>query len=288
MSTRDIVFLNGEFLPAAEAKVSVLDRGFLFGDGVYEVIPVYGGRPFRLEAHLLRLDQSLTEIRLANPLTHRRWEDVLTDLITRNGAGDQSLYLQVTRGVAAREHAFPLHALPTVFAMSQPLLPPEPSAQTGVKAITVEDIRWAHCHVKAITLLPNVLLHQQALDSGAAEAILVREGEITEGAASNVFMVTRGHVVTPPKSHLLLPGITRDVVVELCTEAGIPCSESKITVDALRRADEVWLTSSNKDVVPVTHVDGLPVGNGRPGPLWAQVSDLYRAYKDAFRRGEVH
>lgn len=288
MSTRDIVFLNGEFLPAAEAKVSVLDRGFLFGDGVYEVIPVYGGRPFRLEAHLLRLDQSLTEIRLANPLTHRRWEDVLTDLITRNGAGDQSLYLQVTRGVAAREHAFPRHALPTVFAMSQPLLPPEPAAQAGVKAITVEDIRWARCHVKAITLLPNVLLHQQALDSGAAEAILVREGEISEGAASNVFMVTRGHVVTPPKSHLLLPGITRDVVVELCTEAGIPCSESKITVDALRRADEVWLTSSNKEIVPVTHVDGLPVGNGRPGPLWAQVSDLYRAYKDAFRRGEVH
>jgi len=288
MSTRDIVFLNGEFLPAAEAKVSVLDRGFLFGDGVYEVIPVYGGRPFRLEAHLLRLDQSLTEIRLANPLTHRRWEDVLTDLITRNGAGDQSLYLQVTRGVAAREHAFPRHALPTVFAMSQPLLPPEPAAQAGVKAITVEDIRWARCHVKAITLLPNVLLHQQALDSGAAEAILVREGEISEGAASNVFMVTRGHVVTPPKSHLLLPGITRDVVVELCTEAGIPCSESKITVDALRRADEVWLTSSNKEIVPVTYVDGLPVGNGRPGPLWAQVSDLYRAYKDAFRRGEVH
>jgi D-alanine transaminase len=289
MNGSDIVYLNGDYLPASEARVSVLDRGFLFGDGIYEVIPVYGGRPFRLEAHLLRLDQSLSGIRLANPLTHRRWAEVLTELIARNGGGDQTLYLQVTRGVAAREHAFPPDAVPTVFAMSQPLaLEPDPALQAGVKAITVEDIRWRHCHIKAITLLPNVLMHQQAVDSGAAEAILVRDGEVTEGAASNVFMVTRGHVVTPPKSHLLLPGITRDLVVELCTEAGMPCSESKMTVDTLRRADEVWLTSSSKEVVPVTHIDGLPVGSGQPGPVWAQAASLYRAYKDAFRRGEAH
>lgn len=289
MNGSDIVYLNGEYLPAKEAKVSVLDRGFLFGDGIYEVIPVYGGRLFRLEAHLLRLDQSLAGIRLANPLTHRRWEAILEELVKRNGGGDMALYLQVTRGVAPREHAFPPHAVPTVFAMAQPFSPQADAAlQAGVKAITVEDIRWKHCHIKAITLLPNVLLHQQAADSGAAEAILVREGEVTEGTASNVFMVTRGHVVTPAKGQLLLPGITRDLVVELCTEAGIPCSESKVTLSALRRADEVWLTSSNKEIVPVTHVDGLPVGTGRPGPVWQQVFALYRAYKEAFRRGEVH
>lgn len=289
MNGSDIVYLNGEYLPASEARVSVLDRGFLFGDGIYEVIPVYGGRLFRLEAHLLRLDQSLSGIRLANPLTHRRWEEMLQELVTRNGGGDMALYVQVTRGVAPREHAFPQHTAPTVFAMTQPLAPQTDAAQqAGVKAITVEDIRWKHCHIKAITLLPNVLLHQQAADSGAAEAILVREGEVTEGTATNVFIVTRGHVVTPAKGQLLLPGITRDLVVELCTNAGIPCSESKITLDALRQADEVWLTSSRKEIVPVTHVDGLPVGTGQPGPVWRRAFDLYRAYKDAFRRGEVH
>ncbi len=289
MNGADVVYLNGEYLPAGEAKVSVLDRGFLFGDGIYEVIPVYGGRLFRLEAHLLRMDQSLSGIRLANPLTHRGWEAILTELVARNGGGDMALYLQVTRGVSPREHAFPPDAIPTVFVMTQPLNPQaDATLQAGVKAITVEDIRWKHCHIKAITLLPNVLLQQQAAESGAAEAILVRNGEITEGTASNVFIVTRGHVVTPPRGRLLLPGITRDLVVELCTEAGIPCSESKVALSALRRADEVWLTSSNKEVVPVTHVDGLPVGSGRPGPVWEQVFGLYRAYKEAFRRGEVH
>lgn len=289
MNRSDTVYLNGDYLPASEARVSVLDRGFLFGDGIYEVIPVYGGRLFRLEAHLLRLDQSLSGIRLANPLTHRRWEGMLQELVTRNGGGDMALYVQVTRGVAPREHTFPQHTVPTVFAMTQPLGPQTDIAQqTGVKAITVEDIRWKHCHIKAITLLPNVLLHQQAADSGAAEAILVREDEVTEGTATNVFIVTRGHVVTPAKGRLLLPGITRDLVVELCTNAGIPCSESKVTLDVLRQADELWLTSSKKEIVPVTHVDGLPVGTGRPGPVWQQVFGLYRAYKDAFRRGETY
>lgn len=288
-SGSDIVYLNGEFLPARDAKVSVLDRGFLFADGVYEVIPVYGSRLFRLEHHLQRLDQSLAGIRLANPLLHRRWAEILHGLVEKSGGGDQSLYLQVTRGVApTRDHTFPKEVHPTVFAMSQPLEEaPEQQLREGITAITVEDIRWKLCDIKAITLLPNVLLRQQAVEAGAAEAILIRDGDVTEGAASNVFVVIRGHVVTPPKGKLLLPGITRDLVVELCRGHGIPCSESPVSLPQLRAADEIWLTSSNREVIAVTRLDGMPVSGGRPGPLWQKVMQLYRDYKNAFRRGQA-
>lgn len=282
------VFLNGRFLPAHEARISVLDRGFLFGDGVYEVIPVYGGRPFRLEPHLDRLDHSLSGIRLANPFPHARWREVLAQLVSQNAGEDQSIYLQVTRGVALRDHGFPADAEPTIFAMSSPLKPvPEDIRTEGISAITVEDIRWRHCDIKAIALLPNVLLRQRALDEGASEAILVREGEVTEGAASNVFVVRQGEIRTPPKGNLLLPGITRDLVVELCREAGLDCREEPLLEEDLRRADEIWVTSSTKEVVPVTQLDGMPVGEGLPGPVWEQVIGLYHSYKDAFRRGET-
>ena len=280
------VYLNGEFLPAGEAKVSVLDRGFLFGDGVYEVIPVYGGRLFRLAPHLVRLDHSLEGIRLANPLDHPAWRRVLERLVEANGGGDQSIYLQVTRGVAARDHGFPQDAEPTVVAMSNPLPAPSKPAE-GVEAITVEDIRWHYRHIKAITLLPNVLLRQQALEMGAAEAILLHDGQATEGAASNLFVVRGATVTTPPKGNLLLPGITRDLVVELCGDHDIPCEEAPIYEADLREAEEVWLTSSTKEVVPVTRVDGAPIGDGRPGPVWERISDRFRAYKEAFRHGEV-
>lgn len=282
------VFLNGRFLPAHEATISVLDRGFLFGDGVYEVIPVYGGRPFRLEPHLDRLDHSLAGIRLANPLPHHRWREVLAELVSLNEGEDQSIYLQVTRGAALRDHGFPSDAEPTVFAMSSPLKPvPDQIRREGISAITVEDIRWRHCDIKAIALLPNVLLRQRALDEGAAEAILVREGEITEGAASNVFVVRDGEVRTPPKGNLLLPGITRDLVVELCVDNGLDCREAPLLEEDLRGADEIWITSSTKEVVPVTRLDGVPVGEGSPGPVWQQVIGLYHRYKEAFRRGEA-
>lgn len=283
----DTVFLNGDFLPADEACISVLDRGFIFGDGVYEVIPVYGGRLFRLEHHLGRLDHSLEGIRLENPLPHARWHGILKDLVKHNGGGDQSLYVQVTRGPARRDHAFPRDVKPTVFAMSSPLSAPSPELCEGISAVTLEDIRWKLCNIKAIALLPNILLRQQALDQGAAEAIMTRDGEVTEGAAANVFLVRNGTVVTPPKSNLLLPGITRDLVVELCARHRLPCEERPIDEEELFSADELWVTSSTKEVVPVTRLNGAPVGTGVPGPVWKQMVQLYQAYKEAFRRGEV-
>lgn len=283
------VYLNGEFLPAEQAFIPVLDRGFLFGDGVYEVIPVYGGHLFRLDQHLQRLDQSCAGIRLPVPMDHAGWKTMLRELVDRNGGGDQGVYLQVTRGVApVRDHAFPEPTRPTVFAMSSPLRPQAPElADAGVSAITLEDTRWVYCHIKAITLLPNVLLRQEALDGGAHEAILLRAGEATEGAASNLFIVLGGVLITPPKSPKLLPGITRDLVLELAAAHGIAHREDRVPEAALRAAEEIWLTSSTKEVLPVTRLDGAAVGGGRPGPRWRQLTALYADYKAAVRAGRL-
>ncbi|MHB8471753.1 MAG: D-amino acid aminotransferase [Gammaproteobacteria bacterium] len=277
------VYLNGVFLPIEQACVPVLDRGFLFGDGVYEVIPVYGGNLFRLEEHLQRLDHSLAGIRIVNPLSRALWRDTLEELIERNDGGDQSIYFQITRGTAAkRDHAFPADVLPTVFMMSTPLAPlPANLSQAGISAITLADIRWQKCDIKAITLLPNVLLRQQAIDAGAVEAILLRDGLAVEGAASNLFIVQSGVIITPPKGPYLLPGITRDLILELAATHAVPHSEAVISVAALRGADEVWLTSSTREILPVTRLDGTPVGAGKPGPLWAKVIGLYQDYKHA-------
>lgn len=283
-----IVYLNGDFLPVSEAKVSVLDRGFIFGDGIYEVIPVYGGRLFRLPHHLDRLDHSLEGIRMANPLDHRRWQEVLEELVRINGAGDQSLYLQITRGVSAREHDFPRDVKPTVFAMSTSLESDPGETPAGIDAVTVEDIRWKWCHIKTIALLPNILMRQQAVEQGAGEAIMLRDHFVTEGTASNIFIVDNGVVLSPPKSNLLLPGITRDLVVELCNANGIPCVEGDISEQQLRSADEVWVTSSTREIVPVLRIDGAPVGNGQPGPMWQRLRDLYQNYKQAFREGRAN
>lgn len=282
------VYLNGEYLPLAEATVPVLDRGFMFGDGVYEVIPAYARRPFRLQHHLQRLDASLRAIRLGNPLSFADWEAVIERVIAGNEGSDQSVYLQVTRGPARRDHGFPAAPQPTVLVMSSPLSDiPEAVAADGICAITLPDIRWGRCDIKAITLLPNILLRQQALDAGAAEAILLREGRVTEGAASNVFIVVEGVMVTPPKSQYLLPGITRDLVVQLAQAHDLPCREAEITEPELRGAEEVWLTSSTKEVLPVTLLDGLPVGSGRPGPVWERMLALYQEYKRSLRRGHA-
>lgn len=282
------IYLNGEFLPESEAKVSVLDRGFLFGDGIYEVVPVYGGKLFRLEQHLDRLARSLDAVRITPPLDRDGWREMLDELLERNPGGDRSVYLQVTRGVARRDHAFPADAEPTVFAMVSPLSPPEPSLlESGVSAVTVPDTRWARCDIKAITLLANILARQQAVEAGATEAILVRGGLATEGAASNLFVVGDGVLVTPPKDNSLLPGITRDLVVELAQANGIPVMETPVTEASLRAAEEIWLTSSTKEVLPVTRLDGQHVGSGRPGPLWARMTALYRAYKQNLREGRT-
>lgn len=275
------VYLNGEFLPLSQAKISVLDRGFLFGDGVYEMIPVYGGKPLRLAEHLRRLDNSLAGIRMAPPLDDTQWQAIFQRLI--QGDEDQSIYLQITRGVGSgRNHAFPGNVPATVFAYCAPIAPIPAS---GAKAITVPDIRWQWCHIKAITLLANVLQRQQAVDEGCAEAILVRDGYALEGAASNLFAVVDGVLLTPPKGHEILPGITRDLVVELAEANAIPLQERKITLAELERAEEVWVTSSTREVLPIVELDGRKVGNGQPGLLWARMDALYQQRKEQLRKG---
>ncbi len=282
------VYLDGKFLPPDQAKVSVFDRGFIFGDGVYEVIPVFGGRLFRLPHHLARLEASLAAIRVHNPHTAGEWKNVFARLMEEHGTRDQSIYLQITRGVAPRDHAFPPDAVPTVFAYAQPLkYPPAEQLAEGVAAVTTADIRWQRCDIKAIALLANALLRQQAIEQGAAEAILVRDGLMTEGAASNIFIVSGERLVTPPKGPYILPGITRDLVVEIARANRIACEEKPVTIEMLRTANEVWLTSSTKEILPITRVDGRAVGNGKPGPMHARLFALYKEYKRAFIEGKV-
>ena len=283
------VYLNGDFLPVDQAKVSVLDRGFLFGDGVYEVIPVYGGRLLRLEHHLQRLQNSLDAIGLVNPRSDGQWTDIFHALIQQNPSTDHSLYLQVTRGVAPkRDHAYPQETRPTVFVMVNPLKPMDKQELAqGVEAITLDDIRWRACNIKATALLANAMLRNQAVERGAAEAILIRDGMVTEGAASNVFVIRKGELLTPPKGPLLLPGITRDLVLELASENGMPAQEVEIPEASLHKADEIWLTSSTREILPVVKLDGVAVGNGEAGPIWQGMIDIYQDYKDRFRRGEV-
>lgn len=284
-----VVYLNGAYLPEEQALIPVTDRGFLFGDGVYEVIPAYGGHLLRLDEHLDRLQHSLDGIRLANPIDAQQWREMLETLLAQNvGLGeDLSVYLQVTRGAAKRDHAFPVGVPATVFASVSVISPlSEPVLQQGLAAITVEDIRWQRCDIKAITLLANVLMRQQAIDAGAADAILVRDGLVTEGAASNIFIVQQGEVITPPKGQYLLPGITRDLVLELVRAEGLPLQEAFFTPEQLTQADEVWLTSSTREVVAVTQLNGKPVADGRPGPVWAKIYAQYQQLKQRLRSGQ--
>lgn len=279
-----LVYLDGQFQPIETAKVSVLDRGFLFGDGVYEVIPVYGGHPFRLTEHLQRLENSLAAVRITNPHTRSEWQDLLTQLIVENEGEDQSLYLQVTRGVAPRDHHFPEQSTPTLFMMSHPLVgTPATILQQGMAAVTEQDSRWLRCNIKSINLLANVLHRQHALDQQAKEAILLRDGVVTEGAASNVFTVLDGVVTTPPKGPQLLPGVTRDLVLELATQHNIPCQEVAISEQQLRTAEEIWVTSSTKEIVPITTLNQQPVGDGTPGPIALQLHQHLQTFKQQFR-----
>jgi len=280
-----MIYLNGEFMPLEEARVPVLDRGFIFGDGVYEVIPVYSRHPFRLAEHLDRLQASLAAIRLANPHIGAEWTRLVHKLVGLNEPEDQSLYLHVTRGVAKRDHAFPPGVAPTVFMMSNPLVTPTASqVEGGVGAITAIDNRWLRCDIKAIALLPNVLLRQLAIDQDCAESILVRDGFVTEGAASNVFLVAGGVLLAPPKDHLMLPGITYDVVLELAARHGIPHEIRPIAREELQGAREIWLSSSSKEVLAVTQLDGQSVGDGRPGALFKRMYALYQEYKELVMR----
>lgn len=272
-----IVYLNGAFVPLESASVSPLDRGFLFGDGIYEVIPSYGGEFFLLEEHIARLRRSLHEIRMPEPEPDQGWTGILRTLLELNPGGDRSVYLQVTRGAAPRDHAFPAHVAATVFAMVSAIpAPTSQMAERGVAAITLQDQRWGRCDIKAIALLPNVLARQQAIEQGAVEAILLRDGLLTEGAASNVFVVRGASVITPPLGHAILPGITRAFLVQALLDAGWDCREEPVSGSALQSADEIWLTSSTKEILPVTSVDGRPVGEGRPGPVWRRALEAFR------------
>jgi D-alanine transaminase len=279
--TTQTVYLNGEFLPLDQAKIPVLDRGFLFGDGVYEVIPVYGGQPLRLTEHLRRLDRSLSAILIESPLTDEIWAEIIDRLI--DGSDDQQIYIQVTRGVQPkRDHAIPQSVAPTVFAMASKIAP-IPSG--GIKAVTVTDIRWDRCDIKAITLLSNVLLRQEAISRGAAEAVIIRNGLALEGAASNLFIVKDKVIITPPKGETILPGITRDLVLEIAQAAGFTTTERPISVPELRTADEIWFTSSTREILSVTELDDTPVSNGQPGPIWRAVLAAYQEYKQRLREG---
>ena len=282
------VYLNGKFLPIDQACVPVLDRGFIFGDGVYEVIPVYSRHPFRLEEHLLRLQYSLDGIRLANPYSGKEWADLIGELVAQNEGDDQYVYLQITRGVARRDHAFPKGVPATVFMMSNPLItsPPE-LCESGVAAVSAVDNRWDRCDIKAISLLPNVLLRQAAVDAGATETVLFRNGVLTEGSASNIFVVEQGVILAPPKDRHMLAGITYDLVLELAETHGMPYAVCQIGEARVRNADELWLTSSTKEVIAITTLDGNPVGSGQPGPLFWKMYRLYQEYKIRVMRAPV-
>ena len=281
------IYLNGQYMPIEEAKISVLDRGFIFGDGVYEVIPVYSRKAFRLEGHLQRLQHSLDSIKLANPHGNAEWTSIINELIARNATEDQYLYLHITRGVAKRDHAFPYPPVqPTVFMMSNPLLtPPVALLHSGIACITASDNRWLRCDIKSIALLPNVLLRQMAIDAGCAETILIRPesitggGFMTEGAASNIFVVKNGKLLAPPKDNLMLPGITYDVILELAAANGIPHEVRRIAADEVFAADELLLTSSTREVLAITQLDGKPVGTGKPGAMFAKLHALYQDFK---------
>ena len=286
MSER-VVYLNGEYVPESEARISVLDRGFLFADGVYEVIPVYGGCLLREDEHLQRLARSLEQVRLSNPLSLSQWKAVFAELLRLNPGSERGIYLQVTRGVARRDHAFPKAAEPTVLVMVNPMtLPDVDLLKTGVAAVTLSDDRWSRCDIKSISLLPNVLARQQAVEQGAAEAILIRQGLAVEGAASNLFVVADGVIVTPPKDRHLLPGITRDLVIELAQQQGYPVMESVIPEDQLKVAQEIWVTSSTREILPVTRLNGAPVGDGKPGPVWQQMHAHYQHFKKELQAQE--
>ena len=280
-----MVFLNGRFLPPEEAKVPVLDRGFIFGDGVYELVPVYSRVPFRLDEHLARLERSLGEVGIRNPYSRAQWRELIYRLIDAQHFDDQGAYFQVTRGVAKRDHAFPKDVEPTVFMMSNPLVnPPREDVERGGKAVTAQDYRWLRCDIKSISLIGNCMLRELAAQAGAAETILFRDGRLTEASASNVFIVKEGVVVAPPKSPLILPGITYDVVVELAHANGIPLELREVPEAEVRSADEIWVTSSSKEVFPIVELDGAPIGSGRPGPVFQRMYALYQDFKQKVMR----
>ena len=275
-----LVYLNGQYVELEQANVNVLDRGFTFADAVYEVIPVFNGSVFRFEEHIQRLENSLREIYMENPLPPGQWQEIFERLIKAVSAPDQSIYLQVTRGVTERDHDIDLADIPTIFVMSRPLQ--KKNLSKGIKVVLHDDIRWSYCHIKATALLASVLLRHRAKQQGAKEAILIREGHVTEGAASNVFLVKDNIVYTSPSDNEVLPGITRALILELLQAGNIEFREEKIPEAMLTAADEIWIASSTWEIVPVIQLEDKPVGSGKPGPVWQQILQLYQDYKKSY------
>jgi D-alanine transaminase len=283
-------WLNGEFSNVRDAKVSVLDRGFIFGDGVYEVVPVYRGKPFRFDQHMARLDRSLAELRIANPMGRDAWRAIVDQLIAAYAQQlgrppaetDQLVYLQVTRGVAMRDHVMPPDIAPTVFAMTNKIT--QPSAEdraNGVACVTAEDFRWKKAHIKSTSLLGSVFSRQISADTGANETVMFRDGFLSEGAAANVWVVKDGRVLGAPRDNLVLEGIRYGLFEQLCSEAGVPFELRRVSRDEVFAADELLLSNASKEVLPVTRLDGQPVGNGRPGPIYEKLYAGYQRAKQA-------
>ncbi len=280
-----ICYLNGEWLPLAQAKVSVLDRGFIFGDGIYEVVPVYYRQPFRFEQHLARFERSAREIGLANPLDRAGWRAVVDGLVSRLGEEHQFVYWQVTRGVAKRDFAFPPHATPTVFAMTSAFVrPSREQREGGLAAVTRADERWLRCDIKSVSLLGAVLARQYAAEQGADEVVQFRDGFLTEGSSSNVWAVRGGTVIAPPRDRLILEGIRYGLITELCAKLGIPFEARRLSQAEVAGADELMLTSATREVLPIVRLDGQPVGSGRPGPVYAKLRAGYDQAIEALRR----
>ncbi len=271
-----IVYLNGDFVRLGEAKISVLDRGFIYGDGIYDVVPAYHGKPFRMDGHLNRLERSLAKIGIANPFTRREWEKLVLDMLARSGrGGDCMVYIQVTRGVAKRDHAFPKDAAPSVFIMVSPFQRVQAERENGLTAIAIEDVRWLHCDIKSVSLLGNVLAKQQAVQAGVDEVIQFRDGFLTEGASCNIWIVREGTLLAPMRNNLILEGVRYGLMEELAAQAGIPFQARQISREEVDGADEILMTAATKEVLPIVMFNGRPVGDGRPGPVFAKLREGY-------------
>lgn len=278
------VYLNGQFMPLEEAKISPLDRGFIFGDGVYEVIPFSNARALGMRPHLQRLQRSLDELEIKNPYSFDDWEKLLNTLVAKNGGGNVGVYVQVTRGVAKRDFSPPQGLQQTVFMMANPLATPSPALyEKGISCVSLDDYRWEKCHIKSTALLGAVLLKHEANQAGEDDCVLFRNGYLTESSASNVACIKNGVILCPPKDNLILPGITYELMIELAKQAGLPVEMRRVARREVRSADELWLTSSTKEVIAITKLDGKPVGkgeySGKPGPLFWKMRKLFDEYK---------
>lgn len=271
-----IVYLNGDFVRLGEAKISVLDRGFIFGDGIYDVVPAYHGKPFRIDGHVGRLERSLAKVGITNPFTRREWEKLVLDMLARSGRGaDCMVYIQVTRGVAKRDHAFPSNVPPSIFIMVSPFKRVQQERETGLKAVAIEDERWLRCDIKSVSLLGNVLAKQQAVEAGVDEVIQFRDGFLTEGASCNIWIVRDGTLLAPMRNNLILEGIRYSLMEELAAQAGIAFQARQISREEVDTADEIMMTSATKEVLPIVIFNGQPVGDGRPGPVFAKLREGY-------------